>query len=102
MVTSFAQLIAEWPRDWGLTAIGTLAADLGVPYLNVQMMKFRNSIPSAYWPKVVAAARRRGMEHSTLQLMVQLQMRSKHGKHRRSKRARVARPRRRAEAREAA
>lgn len=87
----FAQIIGSWPRDGDRTSIGTFAADVGVPYLNAQMMKHRNSISPDYWPAIVEAAQTRGLG-SVVTLEVLAQMKGR-------KRKRIRRPRQRASAR---
>lgn len=37
----------------------TFAADVGIKPESARQMRFRNSIPSKYWPAVVAASNRR-------------------------------------------
>lgn len=44
---------------WGLAAF---AADLGVSYHTARMMRYRNSIHSDYWPRMVECAERRGFD----------------------------------------
>lgn len=77
MAKDFRDLIGSWPRENGRTSIGTFAVDAGVPYLNAQMMRHRNSVPSDYWPQLVEAARRRGLEGVTLELLAQLQVKKR-------------------------
>ncbi len=78
MVTTFADLIGTWPprTDNGrkLTSIATFAADVGVAYSHAQIMRYRNSISADFWPRVVAAAKRRGkrLTHDDLVRMREL------------------------------
>lgn len=46
-------MIGFWP------SLAVFAADIGVEYGHAKRQKARNSIPDAYRPAVVAAARRR-------------------------------------------
>jgi len=71
--SSFAALIGSWPRDGKKTSIRSFATDLGVPYLNAQMMRHRSSVASEYWPQLVAAARKRRVEGVTFELLAELQ-----------------------------
>lgn len=51
-----ADIIALWP------SIGAFAADIDVTAKHASQMKFRNSVPLAYWPRMVAAAAERGID----------------------------------------
>jgi hypothetical protein len=86
--TSFAELIGTWPRAEGQTSIATFAADIGVAYYHAQMMRYRSSVNADFWPSVIRAGKRRGVEvtHDELARM-------------RERRKRVGRPRQRVEAR---
>ncbi|WP_428029779.1 hypothetical protein [Ancylobacter sp.] len=53
-----ADIIALWP------SIGAFAADIDVTAKHASQMKFRNSVPVTYWPRMVAAAAGRGIELS--------------------------------------
>lgn len=52
---SFVEALALWP------SLATLASDLGLPYGVVKQWRLRNSIPSAHWRALVAAAQARGI-----------------------------------------
>lgn len=69
----FATIILSWPAP----SIRTFADDLGVPYVNAQQMKLRNSIPDVYWDLVVEAAVRRGIDGITLEKLQQLSARKR-------------------------
>jgi hypothetical protein len=84
--TSFGNLIRSWPRDGGRTSIATFAADIRVPYLNAAMMRQRNSVSSDHWPRIVAAAKRRGLKGITLELLFEMQARSRRPKPRPNRR----------------
>ena len=75
MIKSFAGLIGSWPRDGKQTSIRTFASDVRLPYLNAQMMRHRNSIPSSHWLKVAAAAQKRGLRHVTVELLAEMYVR---------------------------
>ena len=69
MRKDFTDLIGTWPRDPGRTSIGTFAADIDVPYQHAATMKQRNSIAPEFWPRVLKAAKARGIGLSHEQLL---------------------------------
>ncbi len=53
---SFRSIIDLWP------SAEQFADDIGLKWRShARVMKVRNSIPRAYWPKVIEAAHRRGL-----------------------------------------
>lgn len=59
-----SQIIASWP------SAEVFADDLGLKWRShARVMKIRGSIPSAYWPKVVAAAKKRGFPGITFETL---------------------------------
>lgn len=56
-----SDLIGLWPAP----ELTTFAADINVPTKHASAMKTRNSINVDYWPDVIAAAERRGLEGVT-------------------------------------
>jgi len=52
-VTTHKQIIELWP------SIGSVCADLDEKFSTVKQWKYRNSIPSDRWVKIVEAARER-------------------------------------------
>lgn len=65
-ITSYRDIIGMWP------SIGEFAADIGVKYVTAQLMKHRNSIGADHWSAVVEAARKRGYDVVTLELLAGL------------------------------
>jgi hypothetical protein len=65
-MTNIEQLIQIWPRPIDL------ARDLGVSPSRITDWKNRNSVPVAYWQRILAAARRRGHPEITAELLVEL------------------------------
>lgn len=63
---TIAEVLARWPTD------ADFARDIGVKPNHAQTMKVRNSIPSAYWSQIVAAAAARGIEGVTLELLASI------------------------------
>lgn len=63
---SFDELFTRWPRQ------GHLSADLGVSPQHLRMMRVRRSIPVRFWPRLVAAADRRGIAGLDYALLVRL------------------------------
>lgn len=84
--TSFAEVIDRWPeaetpKKTKVTklyerryagSIQTFADDLGITYVRAQMMRYRNSIPPTYFPKVVEAAKRRKIRGITHKLLLEI------------------------------
>ncbi|MGK9169095.1 hypothetical protein KXR53_22450 [Inquilinus limosus] len=68
-ITSFDDLFTRWPR------LGQLSADLGVTPQHLRMMRVRRSIPVRFWPRLVAAAARRGIAGLDYALLVRLHVR---------------------------
>ena len=60
-ITTFDDLIAAW-------GIQRLADDLGVNYSTANAMKQRNSVPSKWWPVLLARGRSRGVPVSQSKL----------------------------------
>jgi hypothetical protein len=56
-------IIDRWPST------RAFAEDIGVPYVNVNMMRQRNSISVRHWERVVEAAKERGIRGITLKLI---------------------------------
>lgn len=48
---------------WG--ALGELATDMGEPYATVQQWHWRDSIPTAHFPKLIQAARQRALSEES-------------------------------------
>ncbi len=65
-MNSFATVIDLWP------SIVAFADDMGAEYPTAAAWKQRNSIPPAVWPKVVAAAAKRGFEGVTFERLASL------------------------------
>lgn len=63
---SFTNIIRRWP------SLQDLADDLGVPYVTAQLMKHRDSIAAEHWEAVVAAAKLRGIDGVTLELLARI------------------------------
>ncbi|WP_172822725.1 carph-isopro domain-containing protein [Paramagnetospirillum marisnigri] len=63
---TFADIIALWGTATAL------AADIGETGLNVRAWRNRNSIPASRWLDVIAAAKRRGIEGVTLDVLARL------------------------------
>ena len=66
---TFADVIACWETA------AALAADLGENEGTVRQWKNRNSIPAAYWPKVIAAALKRDFDGITAELLAAIAQR---------------------------
>jgi hypothetical protein len=65
---SHRDIIDLWPKP----SIRTFADDLGLKYSTAQLMRYRNSISSDHWCGVVEAARRRGFNAITMELLAEL------------------------------
>ena len=65
-ITSFDDLFTRWPK------LRHLSADLGVSPRHLRMMRVRRSIPVRFWPRLVAAAARRGIAGLDYALLVRL------------------------------
>lgn len=62
MIT-FRSIIDRWP------SAEKLNADLGLKtYSHARMMKRRNNIPIVYWPRMLEAAKKRGISLTRLEL----------------------------------
>lgn len=62
-IETAADVMSRWPTD------AEFARDIGIKPTHAQVMKLRDSIPPAYWSKVVAAATERGIDDVTLELL---------------------------------
>jgi hypothetical protein len=58
--STFQAFIGKWPTR------SALCADIGVTPQGLNNMRIRNSVPSRYWPAMVAGAERRNIEGVTL------------------------------------
>jgi len=67
-IATFDDLFTRWPRQ------GHLSADLGVSPQHLRMMRLRGSIPVRFWPRMVAAAARRGIAGLDYELLVRLHL----------------------------
>jgi acid phosphatase class B len=56
-------IIDRWPST------RAFAEDIGVPYVNVNMMRQRRNIHFRHWDRVVEAAKERGIRGITLKLI---------------------------------
>ena len=73
LMKTFVEIIDRWP------SMSALAADLGVPYVNVQIMRFRDSIAAEHWSLIEEKAIARGIDGVTVKLMADIKAsRSKH------------------------
>lgn len=63
---TFADVLALWP------SLSELATDLGVPYGVAKQWRMRNSIPAEYWQALTAAARDRGIEGITADVLADI------------------------------
>lgn len=63
---SFREVIARWP------ATRFFARDAGCSALLVRQWRHRNFIPPQYWPRIVAAAGRRGISDVNADLLARL------------------------------
>jgi hypothetical protein len=61
--STFRAVIDRWPSQ------AALADDVGVSEVRVQMWAFRDSVPPRLFPGLVTAAKRRGIEGITLELL---------------------------------
>lgn len=59
------RLIDRW------TSLSDFASDIGVAYGTAKAMRRRGSIPVAYWPALIAAAKERGIEDITYKSLVE-------------------------------
>lgn len=53
-------MIDLWP------SVSVFAADIGISERHGQVMRFRASVPPDYWPRMVSAAKRRGIKGVSL------------------------------------
>jgi hypothetical protein len=56
-------IIDRWP------SMRAFAEDIGVPYVNVNMMRQRRNIHFRHWDRVIEAAKERGIRGVTLKLL---------------------------------
>lgn len=61
--STFDELLALWETP------KALSADLGVPYVNAQLMKRRKSVGVDHWPKLIEVAQARGVALTTDDLL---------------------------------
>jgi hypothetical protein len=66
MFSSFADVIDQWP------SFAALSRDVGVPPVTARFWRYRNSIPAKQWHLVIDAARERGIEGVTLEVLADL------------------------------
>jgi hypothetical protein len=67
MMTTVNDVMAKWPTD------SDFARDIGLKHpSHAQTMKVRGSIPAAYWSKIVAAAKARGIKGVTLEVLARI------------------------------
>jgi len=59
LMDTFTDIIAEWET------LEAFRASVGVPYQRARKWRDRDSIPPAYWPKVVSACRKKGLKGVT-------------------------------------
>ena len=52
---TFTAIIAKWDT------LEAFRQDMGVPYQRARKWRDRDNIPPAYWPKLISAARRKGL-----------------------------------------
>ena len=57
------QIIDRWP------SLADFAADAGVSFNTAKMMRYRASIHARHWPKIVAAAAKRGIKAVTYEAL---------------------------------
>ena len=67
MLTSHLQIIALWPTA------DELAAEIGAEPATVRKWRVRRRIPSAFYLPIVAAAKQRGIEGVTAELLLRLE-----------------------------
>lgn len=60
---SHSELIKKWP------SLASFAEDVGVGYEAAKAMRRRNSVPGAYWMRMVSAATRREISGVTLEAL---------------------------------
>lgn len=58
---TFADIFAKWDTA------AALGADIGVSDMHARAMKRRDSIPPEYWPQLVSAAHKRGVDEITIE-----------------------------------
>lgn len=52
---TFQDLIAQWDT------VAAFAVDVEVPYQRARKWRDRDNIPPAYWPRLISAARKKGL-----------------------------------------
>lgn len=62
-IQTAADVMSRWPTD------ADFARDIGIKPTHAQVMKFRRSIPSSYWARIVSAAAERGIDGVTLDVL---------------------------------
>ena len=63
---TFTDIIDAWP------SLSDFASDLGVPYVNAQVMRYRDSISADHWSRVEEMAIARGIPGVTVKLMADI------------------------------
>lgn len=61
--STFEELLAMWETP------KALSADLGVPYVNAQLMKRRKSVGVDHWPRLIEAVGAKGLRLTTDDLL---------------------------------
>ncbi len=65
-MNTFRDVIDKWP------SLRDFAADIGVQYVTAQVMRWRGSINADHWDAVVQAAKQRGFDGITIELLAKL------------------------------
>ncbi len=69
---SYRDIIDLWPAVDRRTGLQVFAADIDVPYVTAQVMRFRNSIHARHWPAIEKAAARRGIKGVTIKALSEI------------------------------
>jgi hypothetical protein len=75
-MNSHTDIIDLWPT------LREYASDIGVPYGTAQVMRYRRSIHARHWDDVVMAARKRGLEGVTHEVLAHVKAKGRRSKHR--------------------
>lgn len=70
-IASFREVIGLWP------SLGEFAQDIGVVENTAKLMRFRDSIHSKYWVKIVDSAKTRKIKGISLVLLASIQLEKK-------------------------